>query len=149
MKTVNIGIAIAAAFAMSACSTIITGTTETVAINTTPVDASCGVQQGEKRIGTFSTPPREFKVDKTRDDLVVTCNKVGYSEVRQINESAIEPWTFGNILLGGIIGFVVDLASGATNKYEKQMSITLPVETGSAPTMPKNNSPSASAKPSS
>ena len=129
--------ALVLAASLGACSTIVTGTEQQISIATNPADATCTVDQGEARIGTYSTPPRTFTVDKTRDDLIVNCSKAGYADVQQINESGLEPWVFGNIIIGGVIGLVVDLVSGGHNKYETQMNITLPESSGGAPPVKK------------
>jgi hypothetical protein len=47
--------------------------------------------------------------------------------------SEFQAATFGNILLGGIIGVAVDAASGAMNKYPEQVSfVMVPVSFPSA-----------------
>ena len=40
-------------------------------------------------------------------------------------DSGIEAATWGNIVLGGFIGWGVDSAAGADNKYPEQVTITL------------------------
>jgi hypothetical protein len=39
----------------------------------------------------------------------------GYETARLAVKSQLNPWVFGNILVGGLIGIVVDLSTGATS----------------------------------
>jgi hypothetical protein len=64
-------------------------------------------------------------VQKTKHDIFVECSKKGYQTAKFINESGVEGATFGNIVLGGGIGWAIDSAAGADNKYTEIMNITL------------------------
>lgn len=53
------------------------------------------------------------------------CNKQGYQEATYLNHSGAAGATFGNIVLGGGIGWAIDSASGADNKYDGVVNMTL------------------------
>ncbi len=61
-----------------------------------------------------------MKVDKTKNDILLTCKLVGYQDASANLESGYGAGTFGNIILGGGIGWAIHSATGADNKYPKQ-----------------------------
>ncbi len=72
-------------------------------------------------------------IEKSSSDITVLCKREGYQETAGNIGSEFQGATLGNIILGGIIGIVVDAASGAASKYPESISFTLlPVEFRSA-----------------
>ncbi|HVQ60827.1 MAG TPA: hypothetical protein VMS53_01955, partial [Burkholderiales bacterium] len=53
------------------------------------------------------------------------CKKEGLADSKTAVESKFQPWALGNILLGGIIGFIIDGASGAITEYPKLVTVSL------------------------
>ena len=111
--------------AMTACSSIVSGTSQTLTINTTPEGADCKLEREGIVIGRISPTPGSVLVQKTKHNIAVECSKKGYQTAKFINRSGTEGATFGNIVLGGGIGWAIDSASGADNKYDPIMNITL------------------------
>jgi hypothetical protein len=74
---------------------------------------------------TGQPTPRGFTVKKTKHDIILTCKKDGYQEATYFNKSGAAGATFGNIILGGGIGWAIASASGSDNKYESPMNIAL------------------------
>lgn len=68
-------------------------------------------------------------VERTRHDLLFVCNKPGYETASALNPSGIEPWVFGNFLIGGLVGWGIDSATGADNRYEDGVFTILPKQT--------------------
>lgn len=131
MKKLYTGAAIVAlGFAVSGCATVINGTTQSVAVNTTPVDgAMCALTNSQ---GTwYVTTPGTVEVHKTKTDLMIDCTKDGYSEAKADIAPTFQATTVGNVLAGGIIGVAVDAASGAN--YEYPSPIAVPMSNGTAP----------------
>ena len=110
---------------LAACSSIIEGRTQTMMINTNPAGASCDLVRMGQKIGSIAETPGSVTIEKTKYDLTVICNKEGYEEASYLNHSGSAGATFGNILLGGGIGWAIDSASGADNKYDSPVNITL------------------------
>ncbi len=111
---------------MSGCSTIIEGRSQTIMVNTNPPGASCSlIRKGESLARIESTPGSAY-VEKTKYDITVICSKQGYEDASYLNHSGVAGATVGNILAGGLIGWAVDSASGADNKYDSPVNITLP-----------------------
>lgn len=113
------------AAAVAGCATITKGTDELVTINTDPGGAQCVLFTDDKQIAVINPTPGSIKVPKSKKDLSVRCEKDGYLPAEGVIASSFQAMTFGNILFGGIIGIAIDAGSGAMNKYEDGVSITL------------------------
>ena len=114
--------------AVSGCATIIKGPSQNIAINTTPVDgAECTLHNSE---GTWRlTTPGKVRVDKTKNDITLTCQKAGYRDSTDTLASGFETWTVGNVLIGGLIGLGIDAATGSINEYPYNYTVQMrPVE---------------------
>ena len=119
------GAAIAAmGIALSGCATIVDGSGQSVSVSTTPVQgAACTLTNSE---GTwYVTSPGSVQVHKTKNDLTVTCTKDGYQPGSQVAVSKFGGATFGNLVLGGGVGAIVDAASGANYYYDSPLIVPL------------------------
>ncbi len=117
---------------LSACASIIEGTSQELTINTNPSGANCSLERQGVTIARVGSTPGATTIKKTKYDIVVKCNKDGYQEATYLNHSGSAGATFGNIVLGGGIGWAVDSAAGADNKYDSPMNITLVPDEGDA-----------------
>jgi hypothetical protein len=123
MKKIIMLVAVAT---LSACSSIVEGTSQELVINTSPEGADCELQRENMVIGRVSPTPGGVVVKKTKHDITVVCSKKGYETTKFFNKSDVAGATVGNIILGGGIGWAIDSASGADNKYQTPMNINLP-----------------------
>lgn len=64
-------------------------------------------------------------IEKSKHDISVECSKEGYQMATFNNHSDVAGATVGNVLLGGLIGWGIDSATGSDNKYEGNVNITL------------------------
>jgi hypothetical protein len=55
----------------------------------------------------------------------VTCGKEGYVSSTIVVQAGFTGTTFANILLGGVVGVVVDAASGANSRYPADIRVDL------------------------
>ena len=94
-------------------------------VNTNPKGAACEFTRNGESLGTISPTPGSMYIEKTKYDILITCRKKGYETATYLNHSGAAGVTVGNILLGGGIGWAVDSASGADNKYDSPVNITL------------------------
>jgi hypothetical protein len=135
----------ALAFALSGCATITEGKTDTLVVNTVPVDgAKCDLHNG---VGEwFITTPGSAEVHKSKTSLDITCTKDGYQTGHLVLESHVEAMTAGNAILGGVIGIGVDAASGAMFHYDKQATVTLTPVGATPPAPPPPPAPANGAK---
>ena len=119
---------------LSACATIVNGSSQTVTLSTAPPGATCTVDRMGARIGAVAQTPGSLRLDKSKNDLTVTCSKPGFQTATVTKPSSFGGATFGNIIAGGVIGVVVDAASGAN--YEYPGDIRLDMMADAAPAMP-------------
>lgn len=108
------------------CSTIIEGRSQEIMVNTNPPGASCTLKRKDETLGTINPTPGSLYVEKTKYDIMIACDKKGYETATYLNHSGAAGATFGNIILGGGIGWAVDSATGSDNKYDSPVNITLP-----------------------
>jgi hypothetical protein len=108
---------------MSACASIVSGTDSTTYIETKPVDARCRLhgQDFTREVNTPTSVPLPAKASP----ITVECSAEGYQRSMQQLESSMDGWVFGNIIFGGIIGGVIDVARGAGKKYPPQFQVML------------------------
>jgi hypothetical protein len=129
-KFYGFGVAIIALSALVGCSTITKGTDQNITVNTTPGGAKCDLERRGKIIGVVNSTPGTVVVDKTKHDILIKCNKEGFEEATYTNKSGWESGSGGagiamDVLLTIGISSAVDSISGADNKYEPVVSITL------------------------
>ncbi len=110
---------------LAGCSSIIEGTTQEVFVNTNPDGAACDFLREGQRIARVDPTPGAATIKKTKHDIVIECTLAGYQKATYHNKSDAAQATFGNIVLGGGIGWAIDSASGADNKYTSPVNITL------------------------
>ena len=102
---------------MTGCATIVTGTSQPVAIESEPPGAACLVSQGGYQIGAVPSTPGYVSVPKSSESLNVSCSKPGYRTAQQSVPFGLQGWLFGNAVIGGLVGVVVDFSTGAAYKY--------------------------------
>ncbi len=113
------------AILLSGCSSIIEGRSQEININTTPPAATCTLTRHDETIGTVTPTPGSIYIEKTKYDIMITCKKKGYETATYLNHSGAAGATVGNIILGGGIGWAIDSAAGADNKYDTPVNISL------------------------
>ena len=117
---------------LAGCATITTGSSQNVTLVTEPGGAACVFSRGGEIMGVINPTPGTLMLTKGHGDIRVRCSKEGFVDSSGVVGAKFQKMTFGNILFGGIIGIVVDAASGATGEYEPQITITLvPAQFGS------------------
>ena len=64
-------------------------------------------------------------VKRSAKKQIVQYELEGYKTETFKLDKSVAPMTFGNIIFGGIIGFGVDMASGAATSYEDSVHVIL------------------------
>lgn len=116
---------LAGCLALVGCSSIIEGTSQEIVVNTNPAGANCSLVRQGVSIGRVNPTPGAVTIKKTKYDINILCNKAGYEQATFFNHSDVDAATAGNIILGGGIGWAIDSASGADNKYTSPVNITM------------------------
>lgn len=121
-----------AGFQLSACASIVKGSSASVAITTPPVQgAMCSLSSPE---GTWQvTSPGSVTVSRSKHDIQVRCTKEGYQDAAAVIPSSFEGWTLGNLIIGGVIGVGVDAATGALNDYPNAFQVPMTQLEATAP----------------
>jgi hypothetical protein len=107
------------------CSSIIEGTSQEITVNTNPAGASCVLMRQSQPLATISLTPGTVLIKKTKYDITILCDKPGFMQATYLNHSGAAGATAGNIILGGGIGWAIDSASGADNKYDSPVNVTM------------------------
>ena len=99
--------------ALGACATIVEGDDQTVSVITDPPGATCMLTREGVTVGVANPTPSSVVLEKDSDNISVICKKSGHFDGASTLSSSFQNLTFGNVIFGGIIGVVVDAASGA------------------------------------
>jgi len=117
------------------CASIIHGTKQSITINSTPTQAVFEVKTEGGAIVFHGYTPATVSLDR-KNAYDVTIYLDGYQPASLHISKNFDPIFLGNILLGGIIGMVVDYAKGAMYKLSPEtiniMLITASKENGAA-----------------
>lgn len=81
-----------------------------------------------KRGTWFITTPGTVQIHRSDDDLQVTCRKEGFDNGRASVVSDTKGSMFGNILLGGGIGAVMDHNNGSAYEYPSFIQVTMGID---------------------
>src|SRR5690606_12878943 len=96
---------------IASCATIVTGTSDTISFNSEPDGATVTV--AGRVIGKT---PVSVVIDKDTNQAV-TFEKDGYKTFTTQLSTTTNPWFFGNIVIGGLLGSTTDGVSGAIIEY--------------------------------
>jgi hypothetical protein len=123
-----VGVCAVFALLMSGCATITKGTQQTVTVATDPSGATCDMTRDGKPLAVVNPTPGSIPIEKARGSIAIVCKKPAYKDAAGTLASEFQAMTFGNIILGGLIGIAVDAASGAMHEYPTMVTITLEPE---------------------
>ena len=119
-KTLTLSI-VFSAMALSGCSTIVTGGEDLVTIDTLSNDSEVRVDGEIRGKGKVTTG-----LDKSNTHTL-SAHKENCKSASVQTEQTIEPWFFGNLIIGGIVGMIVDAATGNANKVSDDEYLLIPV----------------------
>ena len=120
MRIITKFVFISAAIALSGCASIVGDSTQPVSINTPNCKgASCRMSNSQGTYYVKSTP-ETVTINKAYGDLTITCEKDGKSAI-STHSSKANAASYGNILLGGIPGALIDGGSGKGYDYPGYM----------------------------
>ena len=105
--------------------------------------AAC--ELGNNKGKWFITTPGSTTITRSNDDMQVVCKKERYEPGRASVVSATKGSMFGNIILGGGIGAIVDHNTGAAYEYPAFFQVLMGKTTRVEP--PKDGEPQAAAVP--
>lgn len=104
-------VAVCFSLASVSCASIVSGRSQQIPVVTNPSGAIVTV-------GTMTqTSPATFLLDRRQGVYVVKVEKEGYQPIEVVLRKGVNGWVFGNIVFGGLIGLVIDIASGSASKF--------------------------------
>lgn len=95
------------------CGSIIHQTTQEVRLNSEPSGAAVMVACGDVTNDPRMVTPAVVMLHRKPEHCSIKLNKEGYAEKELKFGRQMSGWYLGNVLVGGIIGFIVDAANGA------------------------------------
>ena len=110
---------------LSGCATIVhLGGNEELNVSSEPAGAKVVIDGTERGLTPLAT-----KVERKKDHAVVL-TKEGFEENQSRVESHLSWWVAGNVILGGLVGILVDVLSGGGYTIEPDaVAVTLkPIE---------------------
>ena len=93
---------------------------------TEPAGAVCELRRDGAVISVVNPSPGTVYVEKIVRDIGVNCTAPGHHPGAAVISAQFQPMAVGNLLIGGLVGLVVDSASGAIAEYPGvvQMQLT-------------------------
>ncbi len=118
MKILSGGAVAFAAIALTGCATILSGSTQTISVSTLNVTGANCVLTSARGSWTLTTPGT-VEVKRSKDDIVINCDKPGYEHAVAVIPSGLEETAAADILMSYAlpIGAAVDASTGAMNQY--------------------------------
>jgi hypothetical protein len=129
MRILFISLAFIAASQLIGCASVSNGTSGPIRVETVGGDgvavvgAKCDLTND---YGTFSVvTPASVVVHRSSKDLQVTCKKDGLPDATANVTSRATGSMFGNILLGGGVGAIVDHSNGSAYNYPEWIKFVM------------------------
>ena len=125
MNTSSIGTIFATALlSLAGCATIAGGSMQVIAVDSKPSGASCEASRDGMRLHSGITPT-SFPVDKSFNAITISCVDAMNRRATMVSRPGAEPWTLGNLLFGGLIGFSIDIITGSIARYDTALAINM------------------------
>lgn len=106
------------------CASTMSGNSQPISISSNVNEAKCTLTN-EKGSWSLQTPGSAV-VTNSRENLSVRCEKKGYeSSVVSVPSKHKDSATWGNVVLGGGIGYIWDRKTGAAFIYPSTINMTL------------------------
>lgn len=120
----QLSLVLASSALLIGCSTITTGTTQSLTVKTPYANgAECSLVDTKDATWRVSQTPQTLEVTKGNGPMTITCKKSGFKTTSYVMKEHFAGATLGNFLIGGPVGVVVDAASGAAQEYPSEISI--------------------------
>lgn len=122
------------------CASIVSGHNQSVSVTTRSqgmdlAGAKCSLANDKGQ--WYVTTPGSVTVHRSFNDLAVNCTHDEFDGGVAMAKSATKGMAFGNILIGGIVGAGIDMASGAAYDYPDVVRVDLGQPRGSLSTTAK------------
>ena len=104
-------------FFLTQCATITSGTSQSILVDVINAPGSiCRGTDNKGRQYMWVETPASATVHKGDGPMTLICEKEGFEKTTMTFDEGLTGATFGNILIGGGIGILVDTMSGAAQE---------------------------------
>ena len=134
MKKVVCLVVTAFVLSVIGCASIVSDTNYPVSISSSPQGAKVSIEDGPGQKIYSGTTPTTVTLDASEGffqpaEYTLICEKEGCNTRRATINSRLDGWYIGNILFGGLIGFlIVDPATGAMWRLDDNAHVNLPAK---------------------
>lgn len=112
--------------ALTGCTTVMSGKTQTVSFQSIPSGATVTINGA-----VIGVTPLSTMIEKKKGQAL-TISKDGYKTFTTEMSTSLDPWFWGNIVVGGVLGSTTDAINGSIYQYAPgQFQVTLEPESGS------------------
>lgn len=122
-RSIQTVLVFSSALALTSCATITTGGHQKLAVKSGRVSGAHCTLKNSKGKWNVNTPG-SVSVDRSADDLTVSCSKNGSSKTTIVTAHTGAGY-YGNILVGGAIGRMVDASNGSAYSYPDTIDVPL------------------------
>ncbi|VGQ13060.1 hypothetical protein SB5439_05135 [Klebsiella variicola] len=121
MKTLFKTVIAAAVISMTGCASVVNSTSQSLTVDSNPQGLPFVISDSKGIAVTSGVTPTSVTLPRGKGALHVEVkDKKGNVAGRGDFKESVSGWYFGNILLGGIVGLVVDAADDAMWKYSPE-----------------------------
>jgi len=132
MKMNRIGLLIIVTSFLAGCASIMSGTTQSITIDTEPKGATVTVGEENKKDGKKIMSVHHIAgvtpltIALARKDGMIAISKEGYKTQDVELNRGINPWFWGDVVLTSLLSSFIDTSTGAIHEYKPgQYMITL------------------------
>jgi PEGA domain len=122
MNKAILSVVLSAGLLTSGCATIVHGTTQAIPFSSDPEGAEVFVNGTARGV-----TPTTVTLPRSSSSYNVVYKKAGYEDTSENLRSSISGYYFMNIILGGIVGLVLDAVDGAWYDYDDPNPVNLPL----------------------
>jgi hypothetical protein len=115
----------------TSCASIVSDNEYNVKIKSEPKGANFSIKNKKGRIIQSGKTPATILLRSgdgffTKAKYRISYSKDGFEDTNQALKSKIDPWYFGNIIFGGLIGlFIIDPVTGAMYQLPESIDVNL------------------------
>lgn len=132
-RSLALALIVASATLATGCASVTGSPHQTIALQTKNqkgedvTEAKCELNNDKGR--WYLTTPGSTMVQRSNKDMSIVCEKAGHDTARKTIVSETTGAMYGNIILGGAIGAIVDHNNGSAYEYPVIVHIDMPVLT--------------------
>lgn len=121
---------------IAGCATVVDGNEQLITVETqsagVPISGARCVLKNDQGQSRLTTPGTAW-VRYDSSDLKISCKRPGFDAGDETAAAAMNAKVFGNLLIGGAIGFGLDIVGGTAYKYPSTVLVELVAMPASGP----------------